>query len=135
MSVYNGGTWKEVIVAYTYNEASASWKQVQDIHVYRNAQWDKVHDTADLYVITSPTINSLIKAIVGTPLANVFYWGTYVDGRALGNIDNSFFPELSSADSDILQAYRLNPSSVTADERNWIEFQIIPYATINAPPP
>lgn len=135
MSVYDGGTWKEVIVAYVFDEAAAAWKQVNSIHLYRNAQWEEVHNDDDLYVITSATVNSLVKAANGFPAANVSYWGTYVSGRALGNIDNSFFPELDLNDSGLLQSYRLNPSSVSAGEREWIEREIIPYATIDPPPP
>ena len=135
MSVYSGGAWKQVIVAYTYDAASGTWKQVNSIHLYRNAQWEEVHNDDDLYVITSPTINSLIKAVIGSPAANVFYWGTNISGRALGNIDNSFIPELDITDVGLLGDYALNPSSVGASEREWIEREIIPYATIDPPPP
>ena len=139
MSVYSGGAWKDVIVAYTYDEPSASWKEVQNIHVYRNAQWERVHDKADLYRITNATANSLLKAVSG-PLfnfVNAAYWGTLIGGRALGNIDNSFFPpEIDGTDVAILGDYVLyGPASIGAAEREWIEREIIPYATSNPPPP
>lgn len=140
MSVYSGGAWKDVIVAYTYDEPSASWKEVQNIHVYRNAQWERVHDKADLYVITFATVNSLGKAVLTDPqfnFVNAAYWGTLIGGRALGNIDNNFFPpEIDGADVSILGNYVLyGPASIGAAEREWIEREIIPYATSNPPPP
>ncbi|NBS68909.1 hypothetical protein EBT31_08315 [bacterium] len=130
--VYDSGTWKQVIVAYVYNENSVSWKQANDTHVYRHPSYEKVLDTADFYVPSAATVLSLLKAASGIPPQST-YWNTLTgSGQKLGDINGS--GSITSADSTIMSNYVVNPASVTSLQRYWIEFEIIPYATGTPPP-
>lgn len=131
LSVYSGGAWKSVIVAYVYDVNSNYWKQLNELYVMRNGSWEKVQDTADLFVPSSATVLSLLRAAVGFPTQSA-YWNTLISGRRLGDINNT--GSVTSDDATIMLNYVADPSTVTALEREWVEREIIPYATSSPPP-
>jgi hypothetical protein len=129
LSVYDSGAWKTPGYAYVYRDGN--WVRATEIHMFRNGAWTSVWDQQTLYVPSSATTLSMLKATQGVQ-PNSTYWNTLINGRRLGDINNS--GSVTSADVNIMLFYAINPASVTADQRQWIEVAIIPYATDYPPP-
>ncbi len=130
VSVYDGGAWKTPGLAYVYRDGN--WVRVTEIHMFRQGAFTSVWDQQTLYVPNSATTLSLLKATQGVA-ANSTYWNTLINGRRLGDINNS--GSLTSTDANLMLLYvAIGPSGVTAAQQQWIEVAIIPYATDYPPP-
>ncbi len=130
LSVYDSGAWKKPGYAYVYRDGS--WVRATEIHMFRKGAWTSVWDQKTLYVPDSATVLKILRASQGRQPDADYWRNTYINGRQLGDINNS--GSVTSTDASLMTSYVLNPAAVTADQRQWIEVAIIPYATDYPPP-
>lgn len=126
LSVYDSGAWKKPGYAYVYRDGS--WVRATEIHMFRKGAWTSVWDQQTLYVPSASTTLSLTKATQNRQPDAAYWKNTLINGRMLGDINNS--GSVTTADANIMLLYvALGPSGVTADQQRWIEVAIIPYVT------
>lgn len=132
LSVYDGGAWKTPGYAYVYRGLLDGWVRVNEIHIFRNNEFTKVWDQGTLYVPSSATVLKILRASQSRQPDADYWRNTYINGRRLGDINNS--GSVTSTDASLMSSYVIDPALVTSDQRQWIEVAIIPYATDYPPP-
>jgi hypothetical protein len=129
--VYDSGAWVEPRAVYAASSAGV-WKSIRQIYLFRDNAWQKVFDQE--FFPSPDTAVSVLRAAVNIEPYKT-YWEQIADGgRMLGDLTND--GDITSADSLQMLKYAVGDfSGMAPGAKAWVDDVVIPFATVDPPPP